>query len=66
MGHKSVRVEEVGLEVVWFGVGDVEGEQWGTRLERGGRSNCFQGRTQENCPNPCTQRCAAPFLAFHQ
>lgn len=41
MGSKYCMCGEVGVEVVRFDLGYMEGEQWKTKWGRGGRSNWF-------------------------
>lgn len=39
VGSKYCVSGDMGVKGLWFGLEDMEGEQWGTRLERGGRNN---------------------------
>lgn len=52
VGSKHCMCGEAGVVLWWCGLGDVVHQQWGTRVERGRRSNCFQARTQETCLIP--------------
>lgn len=56
---------EVRGQVVWCGLGNMEGEQWGTRW-KGEGGELLPGKNPGGLPDSCTQRCAAALPALPQ